>query len=120
MDAYNKILNIMENHGLKYNPPSIDIGIVISESPLTIKIEELQLTKDNVLVADFLLPNCKRKINIPNTTAAGSITSGSITSISIPEGELNFTDGLKKNDIIACLATEDRQKYIILARLVKP
>ena len=119
MDAYNKILNLMENHGGKYNPPSIDIGVVISNKPMTIKIGDLQLTKDNLLIADFLLANYKRKINISSTSASGNTSNGEIISVAIPDGEINLTDGLKENDIVACLATEDRQRYIVLCRVVR-
>lgn len=117
-DPYVNILQHMQSQGKKFNPPSIDIGMVISSDPLTIKIGNLQLTKDNILVADFLLPNYKRKISIPTTNATGSTTEESITSIAVPDGELIFTDGLKKDDMVACLATQGEQKYILLCRVV--
>ncbi|MBV7275454.1 DUF2577 domain-containing protein [Clostridiaceae bacterium UIB06] len=118
-DSYSKLINIIKQHGAAYNPPSIDIGVVISNSPLTIKIGDLQLTKNNLLIADFLLPNYKRKMSIPQVSASGSTSNGQITSVAIPDGELSLTDGLKENDIVACLATEDRQRYIVLCRVVK-
>ncbi|AKA68557.1 DUF2577 domain-containing protein [Clostridium scatologenes] len=117
-DPYVSILQHMQNQGKKFNPPSIDIGIVISPDPLTIKIGDLQLTKDNILAADFLLSNYKRKISIPSANATGSTTDGSITSITIPDAEMSFTDGLKKDDKLACLATSSEQIYIILCRVV--
>ncbi|MBI6873740.1 DUF2577 domain-containing protein [Clostridium aciditolerans] len=118
-DCYGKLINIIKKHGSAYNPPSIDLGVVLNLDPLIIKIGDLQLTKDNLLVADYLLKNYKRKITIPSTSATGSTTTGSITTIGISDADLNFTDSLKKEDILACLATEDRQTYIILCRVVK-
>lgn len=119
-DPYVSILQHMQNQGKRFNPPSIAIGTVISEEsePLTINVGDLPLTKENFLIADYLLKDYKRKINIPSTSAVGSTTNGSITSITIPDAEMSFTDGLKKGDKVACLATSDEQTYIILCKVV--
>lgn len=118
-DPYNSILQRMQNQGKKFNPPSIDIGKVISIDPLVININNLPLKKENILISDFLLPNYKRKISIPSTNATGSTTNGSISNISISDAELNFTDyGFKKDDMLACLATSDEQTYIVLFKVV--
>ncbi|APM40540.1 DUF2577 domain-containing protein [Clostridium kluyveri] len=117
-NPYNDILLKMRSQGAAYNPPSIDIGKVISSDPLTIQINDTPLTKKNLLVSDFLLANYKRRIKIPSTSATGSTTDGSITSIGIPDAELNFIEGLKKDDMVACLATPDGQKYIVLCKVV--
>lgn len=102
-DSYSRLINIMQKHGAKYNPPSIDIGIVISDEPLTVKIGDLPLIKDNVLVADSLLENYTRQFE-----ADGTIKT------------YTMKDGLKKDDLVACLSTQDRQTYIILCKVVKP
>lgn len=101
-DSYSKLIKIIKHHGAAYNPPSIDIGIVISDSPLTIKIGDLQLTRNNLLVADFLLQGYSRCLEVDGTTKA-----------------YTAKDGLKKDDIVACLSTEDRQTYILLCKVVK-
>ncbi|WP_368490850.1 DUF2577 domain-containing protein [Clostridium sp. BJN0013] len=117
-NPYNDILLKMRRQGAAYNPPSIDIGKVVTPNPLTIQINDTPLTKKKLLVSDFLLSSYKRKIKIPPTSATGSTTDGSITSIGIPDAELNFTDGLKAGDMVACLATSDGQKYIVLCKVV--
>ncbi|KZL94374.1 DUF2577 domain-containing protein [Clostridium magnum] len=118
-DPYVSILQRMQNQGKKYNPPPIEIGTVTSSDPLTIKVGDQPLTKDNILVADFLLSNYKRKISIPSTSATGTAEDKSISNIAIPDAELSFTDGLKKDDMVACLATSNEQTYILLCRVVK-
>ncbi len=117
-NPYNDILLKMRKQGAAYNPPSIDIGKIISPDPLTIQIGDMQLAKKDLFVSDFLLGGYKRKISIPSTSATGSTTDGSITSIGIPDAELNFIDGLKKDDMVACLATSNGQKYIVLCKVV--
>jgi len=108
----------MREQGAKYNTPYVQIGVVISADPLTIKLGDLQIDKDNLLVTDYLLPNYTRKITISNTPASGSTTMGTITNIGIPDGDIVFTDGLKGNDIVALIPTIDEQTYIVLARVV--
>lgn len=129
-NPYNNILQHMQTQGAKLNPPSIIIGIVISNEgePLTINVGDLPLTKDNFLIADYLLKDYKRKFKVDNATATGTTDlqsvgdhgshSHNITTIGIPDAELSFTDGLKKNDRVACLATSNEQIYIILCRVV--
>lgn len=53
-DPYSELIKKMRNQGTHYNPPSIELGKVISVTPLTISVSDLQLTKDNLLVADYL------------------------------------------------------------------
>lgn len=119
-DPYVSIIGTVRQEGSKFNPPSIDIGVVISPNPLIIAIPGLQLNKDNLLVADYLLQGYKRNITIPRTGATGSTSNGSISSIGITNGELDFTDTLKKDDKVACLATSNGQTYIVLCRVVRP
>ena len=87
----------MRTQGGKNNTPYVQIGLVVSADPVTIKIGDLQIGKDNLLVADHILPGYERK------------TTG---------GDITFTDGLKSNDIVALIPTLDEQTYIVLARVV--
>ena len=54
MDSpYVEILKHMQKQGSKLNPPSVQIGVMISSNVL--KIGDLQLDKDNLLIADYLV-----------------------------------------------------------------
>jgi hypothetical protein len=121
----------MRTQGGKNNTPYVQIGVVVSADPLTIKLGDLQIGKDNLLVADYLLPNYTRKITIPITDGSGVMSSVSvgehgshtheITELAIAEdGEIIFTEGLKADDIVALTPTPDGQIYIVLERLVSP
>jgi len=109
----------MREQGGKNNTPYVQEGVVISVDPLTIKLGDLQIGKENLLIADYLLPNYTRKISIPATIATGSTTEESITSVGIPDGEIILTDGLKDGESVALIPTLDEQKYFVLARVVK-
>jgi len=112
----------MREQGGKNNTPYVQVGIVVAADPLTIKLGDLQIGKENLLVADYLLPDYSRKINIPTTAANGSTTEESVTSIGIPDGVITLTDGLKADDIVALIPIleDELQTYIVLAKLVSP
>lgn len=85
-NPYSTLIQLMQEHGAKHNPPSIQVGEIVSPPPnIIIKIGELQIDKDNILIANNLTP----------------------------------TDALKTGNIVAVMPAEDRQMYIILAKLVK-
>lgn len=117
MDAYTEILQHMRTQGMKYNPPTVQLGKMITSNILS--LGDLQITKKNLLVADYLLPNYKRKIKIPSTNATGTAGEHSISSIGIPDGEISYTDTLKAGDLVAVMPTADGQKYIILCKVVE-
>ncbi|WP_027624387.1 DUF2577 domain-containing protein [Clostridium lundense] len=117
-DPFVELVNIMKEKGAAYNPPSIEIGKVISSNPLIVEVGNLQLTKNNFIVADYLVNEYKRKITIPRSRAEGTAGEHSVSEVGIKEGEIIYKDGLKKDDKIAMLSTQDRQIYIILARVV--
>ena len=141
MNPYSEIIKLIQIYGASYNPPSIQIGEVISPPPdIVIRVGDLQVDKDNILISDYLLPNYKRQFEIPETSEAkitteayidndfenvhsitykNPITNETLEGTIGLKGEMMLTDTLQQGDIIAVLPTEDRQTYIILARLVK-
>jgi|SRR5665648_117132 len=129
-NPYSKLINHMREQGGKNNSPYVQVGVVVSEDPLTIKLGDLQIGKANLLVADYLLPDYARKISIPITDGSGVMSSESvgdhgshthdITQLSITEGDITFTDGLKRDDIVALIPTLDEQTYIVLVKVVRP
>lgn len=121
-NPYSKLLDIMSRAGGKNNPPSIEIATVIQEPPnLVVKIRELEIDKDNLLIADYLLENHSRKMAFQDGSPTGStLVSGDhshgIASIGV-ETEFVTKCTLRKGDIVAVLPTVDKQLFIILARL---
>jgi len=128
-DPYVRLLEHMQVQGGKNNTPYVQTGEVISTNPLTVMTGDLQLGVDNLLIADYLLPNYARKISIPITGGSGvmsSVTIGdfgshthNISGLGIADGGFSLTDdGLKVGDIVALTPTLDEQIYIILAKVV--
>jgi len=142
-NPYSKLINHMRTQGGKNNTPYVQIGVVVSADPLTIKLGDLQIGKENLLVADYLLPSYAREYTAEGNvqfTDSGSLggTDGavvgpygshdhSVTSINIDtdnaqSGSITLTDGLKVNDIVTLtpLLELEGQMYAVLARMVSP
>lgn len=104
VNPYSKLLEITKSQNKARD--NVLIGEVVSSSPLTISAGELQIDKDNILVADYLQNNYSRKYStdrtIPNVGSTGTMT---------------YTDGVQVGDRLAMLQTADRQIYIIIARV---
>ena len=129
-NPYSKLIEQMQRQGKNMNTPSIQIGRVVSPDPLTVEIGELQIDKDNILISDSLLSDYKRNIKLSNTNVSGSTNNAeiedkgshehNIDSLSINSANIEFTDRLKTDDKLAILSTENKQTYIILAKVVRP
>jgi hypothetical protein len=107
-NPYSKMIEIMKKQGAS-NPPSIQIGEVIEPPPnLIIMVNDLPIDKENILIADYLLKeeNYIREYQ----TSSDRATWGNINYI-------KYTDTLKKGELLAVIPVEDKQLYIILARL---
>ena len=110
-DPYLDLINIMRVHGSENNSPAITIGEVIVPPPnLKVKVGDLQLDKDNLLISDYLLQNYKRACNIQDNENIQDETNNKW---------LTLTDTLRNGDKLAMFSTQDGQLYIILSRLVK-
>lgn len=64
-NPYSELINMMREQGAKYNPPSLQLGIVMTSQPLKIKSGDMQLNLNNLLLAD----NIKNKLITGDTVA---------------------------------------------------
>ena len=127
-NPYSEMVKLMQTHGAKYNPSSIQLGEVTSIEPLTIKTGDLQLNKNNLLMADYLHKEYTREIDIEQTTAVGSTdlqTVGdhgqhkhSITDVGINDGKIIYKKiGLKIGERVALIQLDDAA-FLILCKVV--
>lgn len=126
------IFNMMQNEGAKRNPPNLCTGKVISPPPnLSIKTGELELFKEDLKVADYLLKDYTRECYISGTlqskTQSESGGSGdssfashfhSVSSQATVEGTVKFTDTLKEGDEVAMLPSYDGNTFFVLFKVV--
>jgi hypothetical protein len=106
MDPYIKILNSMQRQGKKFNPPSICTGTVTSPPPnLIIKVNDMPLYNDDILISDYLLSDYSRNIS-------SNITDATISQITTIDSVLN------EGDKVAIMPTIDMQTWIVLCKVV--
>lgn len=101
-NPYSTMIKLMQNHGAKLNPPSIQLGQVISSTPLAIGTSDIQLNSNNLLIPDYLLDNYSRKVTIDNGT----------------EVEIKTKDKLSVGDTVAMVQISD-SNFLILCKVVK-
>lgn len=118
-DPYEKFINMCRQEGSTYNPPDIRLGTVISEKPLVIKVGELQLIEEDLLINHRLL-DYKEDFSLNKTLASGDTSQGSISSIEIPKGQMNIRGSFKKEDIVVLQPISESQTWIILCKAVRP
>lgn len=56
-NPYTGLLNIMQEQGKKFNPPTICLGEIISVSPLIIRTGDLELDSEDLLLSTTLSDN---------------------------------------------------------------
>lgn len=134
-NPYKNLLSMMQDQGKKHNPPSICLGEITSINPINIKVEDLILDKDDLLISDNLVQGYKSNVDITssgtlvsntqNTSGGSGESSFASHSHAINNdynltgsAELSFKDQLKIGDLLALMPTENRQIYIVLCKVV--
>lgn len=118
-NPYSHIVNMMRQQGAKDNPQPVQLAVVISAEPtLIIKLGDLQLDSDNLLIADYLLDGYQRIESLSSTPATGTTDIGSVTSIGYDNGTVTYKTNLSAGDVVAVLPTADQQTYIVFCKVV--
>lgn len=92
-NPYSGIISIMREQGAKNNPPSIMLGKVVNINPLLVQVGDIQLDKDNLYVADYLMPNYKRNLKTSfdlNLAIDGTTSSKTLDTVYITDSEHDF------------------------------
>lgn len=132
-NPFEKILDIMQEEGAKRNTPPIFIAKITSQFPdLKIKINDITITKNNILISENLISNFQEKEELTGTisfnyasASAGTTDTGIVTSLNILNANYKSdvvkkkTDNLKIGDLVVVMATEDMQTFIILNKVVR-
>lgn len=98
-DALGTILNAMRQEGKRDNPPSLILAEVIASPPnIVIKFNGIEVDKDNIYIADYLLKGYKRKFfaNKSDTDVEGQsgtlnldldTNEGGFTGLTLPKSD---------------------------------
>ena len=120
-NPFSSLIEIMREQGSFNNSPDLMIGEILNSPPnIAIKVGDIQLDKDNLYIADYLLEDYKRKIQIKEESlishSGGSVT-GKTNSASVSE---HGSHSHNVNSLSDCAITvscnrfvEKSTKYII-------
>lgn len=144
-NPFSSLIEIMREQGSFNNSPDLMIGEILNSPPnIAIKVGDIQLDKDNLYIADYLLEDYKRKIQIKEESlishSGGSVT-GKTNSASVSEhgshshnvNSLSVTDAdvdirgylvqkdclLKRGEKVALQQINGTNQFIVYARLVR-
>lgn len=104
-NPYSRLLELTKNNN-KQDKDNVMIGEAISINPFVVKVGDLQIDKDNIYIADYLLSGYSRNYSTDRVIPNGSSS-----------GNIKYTDSISKGDKLAILQTGDNQLYIIIARV---
>lgn len=90
-NPFSSLIDIIREQGSFYNAPDLMIGEVINPPPhIAIKVGDIQLDKDNLYIADYLLEGYKRQIQITDASismsggsASGTTSSKTLSSVTV-------------------------------------
>ena len=71
INPYSEMIKMMQTHGAKNNPSSIQLATVVTKTPLSLLVGELPLNKNNLLITDYLVNN----LNTGDTLAVIQLNS---------------------------------------------
>lgn len=98
----------------------VNIGIVISVSPLLINCNGIQLDRDDLIINKDLLKNTKRKVKIDATDVTGDLQTehgGTLDSFTMEDGEIKNLENTFKVGSAVVLLTNDNQKFYLICEV---
>ena len=117
--AVNRILAVIQQEGAKNNPSELLLGEVISQNPLSIRVGELPLTREDLLVNKFLL-EYDRQFTINTCSANGTLSgvAGGIATCGFDNKKIIFHNVLKEGSTVVLYPVMDNQKYLVLCEVI--
>ena len=132
-DPFFSLIGMMQEEGKAFNPTPFFIGKIVATEPLTVQVGDITIDRQNMKISSNLLGGYGRKVSIAEAGATGRTGSEaystneaeafashehSIESVGIPDTWLTMTDGFYVGDEVVLLASEDKQQYVLLCKVV--
>lgn len=120
-NPYTEILSVMRNQGGLDNTPGCMMGVVTAEKPLKVSVAGLDLDKDDLLAAEWLIKDWNREWEIESGTAqTGDGTIGiSGGKVKIKPKEAYWKKGDKLLLIPEASEQAGFQRFFIIAKLAE-
>ena len=128
-NSMQKMLGVMHQVAESHVPTAQSVGIVVQPPPdIVVKWNNIELTKENIYIAEYLLVGYRREArgHIVSATQNRSGGSGDAAYASHNHDidndytdDIIYTDTLKPGDLVSVLPCAGSQLYIITDKLVK-
>ena len=128
-NSMKKVLGIMHDVAESHVPTAQSVGIIVQPPPdIVVKWNNIELTKENIYIAEYLLVGYRREArgHIVSATQNRSGGSGDAAYASHNHDidndytdDIIYTDTLKPGDLVSVLPCAGSQLYIITDKLVK-
>ncbi|MEE0404827.1 MULTISPECIES: DUF2577 domain-containing protein [Megasphaera] len=128
-NSMQKVLGIMHDVAESHVPTAQSVGIIVQPPPdIVVKWNNIELTKENIYIAEYLLVGYRREArgHIVSATQNRSGGSGDAAYASHNHDidndytdDIIYTDTLKPGDLVSVLPCAGSQLYIITDKLVK-
>ncbi len=128
-NSMQKMLGVMHRVAESHVPTAQSVGIVVQPPPdIIVKWNDIELTKENIYIAEYLLIGYRREArgHLVSATQPRSGGSGDAAYASHNHDidndytdDIIYTDTLKPGDLVSVLPCAGSQLYIITDKLVK-
>ena len=128
-NSMQKMLGVMHQVAESHVPTAQSVGIVVQPPPdIIVKWNDIELTKENIYIAEYLLVGYRREArgHLVSATQPRSGGSGEAAYASHNHDidndytdDITYTDTLKPGDLVSVLPCAGSQLYIITDKLVK-
>lgn len=118
MNSYERIISEMRKQGARYNPPAPVIGVVQGRGRIKIDSIDLELDEDDYLIdCNLRLDDTEKVYYHTRHTASGQYLTDGEHNGTLKEHKDNV---LRTGDRVLAFKLENFEKYIIIAKVVKP
>jgi hypothetical protein len=107
---YSELIRLMRQQGAKFNPTTLLLGIMQGSD--SVKIGDLVLDKEDIMIADYLLKDYAYELDTPYVSAV-NFTADTATT----QNRVVRKAGLKKGDVVAVMKLNHDDTYVILAKV---
>ena len=109
-----EMLEMMRAQGRKDNPVTLLLGVMQSNN--SVKINDLVLNAEDLYIADYLVADYTRKIEVPYISDVSYANSDVRVN---KQDHITLMSAFKKGDLVAVQRLHNTNKYVILAKVVE-
>lgn len=118
-DPFFNLLKIIRDEGIKNMPFSFFLGKVTNDNPLAVKIGDIELEREDMLINTSLLKDTSKVVKIEAEKVAGHVQtdrSGTLNTFSMAKGKVT---SLESDFLVGeqVLLLRDKEQWILICKV---